>query len=232
MPGGSLDLEKGSGQLSSGATSTYDAGGSIDFDDDLDDDGGAGLAPLELDVPNAPAAPARGPGPAAGPPPPPPSGGRQPQQAGGPAASSSGSYAAQPGAPSSGQAMPPAPSSGHGVQHAAPAPGADGQHAPQQQQAPRAKPSAAEVIAKYPAAPTKILEAPMYAIRVVIRQLELRTDLESLRRRRSPDVPLYEAALKAYEPKTFRLGMAINGAALALATVIFFLPVIFRFMGD
>jgi hypothetical protein len=67
---------------------------------------------------------------------------------------------------------------------------------------------------------------------VVLRQLELRTDLESLRRRRSPDVPLYEAALKAYEPKTFRLGMAINCAALALATFIFFLRVIIRFVRD
>ena len=70
----------------------------------------------------------------------------------------------------------------------------------------------------------------MYAVRVVLRQLELRTDLESLRRRRSPDVPLYEAALRAYDKKTFRLGMAINVAALTVATFIFFLPVIIRFM--
>ena len=72
----------------------------------------------------------------------------------------------------------------------------------------------------------------MYAIRVVMRQFELRTDLESLRRRRSPDVPLYEAALRAYDVKTFRLGMAINFAALTVATFIFFLPVILRFMRD
>jgi hypothetical protein len=69
-------------------------------------------------------------------------------------------------------------------------------------------------------------------VRVLLRQLDLRTDLESLRRRRSPDVPLYEAALRAYEPKTFRLGMAITCAALAVATFIFFLPVILRFTRD
>lgn len=72
----------------------------------------------------------------------------------------------------------------------------------------------------------------MYAVRVALRQIELRTDLESLRRRRSPDVPLYEAALEAYEPKTFRLGMAMSCAALTLATFIFFLPVILRFARD
>ena len=62
------------------------------------------------------------------------------------------------------------------------------------------------------------------------RQFELRNELESLRRRRSPDVPLYEAALRAYDPKTFRLGIAINCAVFALAAFIFFLPVIIRFM--
>jgi hypothetical protein len=104
--------------------------------------------------------------------------------------------------------------------------------APPQPPPPPAKPTPAALIAKYPAPPSSIAHAPMYAIRVIKRQLELRTDLESLRRRRSPDVTLYEAALGAYDVKTFRLGMAINLAALTVATFIFFLPVIFRFMGD
>ena len=97
---------------------------------------------------------------------------------------------------------------------------------------PPAKPTPAAVIAKYPVPPQSIANAPMYALRVVMRQFELRTDLESLRRRRSPDVPLYEAALRAYDVKTFRLGMAINFAALTVAMFIFFLPVILRFMRD
>ena len=67
-------------------------------------------------------------------------------------------------------------------------------------------------------------------MKVLLRQLELRSELESLRRRRSPDVPLYESALRAYDAKTFRLGIAIGGAILAVATFIFFLPVILRFM--
>jgi len=121
---------------------------------------------------------------------------------------------------------PPAPSSSRGVEdpsgpQAAPAP---------QPPPPPAKPTAAAVIAKYPNPPVKVGHAPMYAVRVILRQLELRTDLESLRRRRSPDVQLYEAALRAYDKKTFRLGMAINFAALAVATFIFFLPVIIRFI--
>ena len=93
-----------------------------------------------------------------------------------------------------------------------------------------AKPTAASVIAKYPAAPAKVWETPKYAIRILLRQFELRSELESLRRRRSPDVPLYEAALSTYDKKTFRLGMAINCAVLTIATFIFFLPVIIRFM--
>ena len=125
---------------------------------------------------------------------------------------------------------PPAPSSASGLDdpsgpHSAPI-AQSGQMAPP----PPAKPTAAAVIAKYPYPPTKIAQAPMYTVRVILRQLELRTDLESLRRRRSPDVPLYEAALRAYDTKTFRLGMAINCAVLAIATFIFFLPVMIRFI--
>ena len=86
------------------------------------------------------------------------------------------------------------------------------------------------MIARYPSPPTKILEAPKYAIRILLRQFELRSELESLRRRRSPDVPLYEAALRTYDTKTFRLGMALLCAALTVTTFIVFLPVIIRFM--
>ena len=69
-------------------------------------------------------------------------------------------------------------------------------------------------------------------MKVLWRQFELRQDLTSLRNRRSPDVPLYERALRAYDPKTFALGLAITCAGLALASFIFFLPVILRFLRD
>jgi hypothetical protein len=293
LPSGSLDLEKGSGQVGAGATSTYGNDG-IDFDDDLygSDDAGANKA-LELDLPNAPPsaarrapapapqAPPRGPmdvpdlafdaapqrarsgqHPAAAPPPPRSSGSLPAVRTSGthPAAGQSGQH------PAAGAIPPAPPSSSHGVSvgHAPAAPagaaGEEGHHgfappapssasglqdpsgpqsgptgptgltAPMAPMAPLAKPTGAAMIAKYPAPPTKIAQAPMYTVRVILRQLELRTDLESLRRRRSPDVPLYEAALRAYDTRTFRLGMAINCAALAIATFVFFLPVMLRFL--
>lgn len=154
-------------------------------------------------------------------PPPPASEGGHDGFAPPPASSSAGAGGVAPGPQSSGQ-LPAAHANGPGeVAHSmAPAP-----------QVP-AKPTPAALIAKYPAPPAAVSGAPMYAVRVIMRQLELRTDLESLRRRRSPDVPLYEAALRAYDAKTFRLGMAINCAALAVATILFFMPVILRFARD
>ncbi len=142
-----------------------------------------------------------------------------------------------------GFAPPPPSSSSPSISTMAPDPHSSGRlpashgngpadSAPQLPPEPPAKPTPAAVIAKYPVPPQSIANAPMYALRVVMRQFELRTDLESLRRRRSPDVPLYEAALRAYDVKTFRLGMVINFAMLTVAMFIFFLPVILRFMRD
>lgn len=87
----------------------------------------------------------------------------------------------------------------------------------------------AEMIARYPSAPAKITQAPAYAVRVFLRQLELRQDLASLRKRRSPDVGLYERALAVHDKKTFAIGMAMVVSAVAVATLLFFLPVILRF---
>ena len=129
-------------------------------------------------------------------------------------------------APSMAAASAPPSSSG-----SSPTANDSGAHAPAlHEQLPPARPTAASVIAKYPAPPPKPLQAPKYAVQILVRQFELRNQLESLRRRRSPDVPLYEAALRSYDVKTFRLGMAINCALLATATLIFFLPVILRFV--
>ena len=90
--------------------------------------------------------------------------------------------------------------------------------------------TAAAMIARFPDAPEKVWEAPAYALKVLWRQFELRQDLASLRKRRSPDVPLYERALKTHDAKTFAVGLAITCAGLALASFIFFLPVILRFL--
>lgn len=86
------------------------------------------------------------------------------------------------------------------------------------------------MIARYPTPPSQLWAAPGYAIKVLLRQLELRQDLASLRKRRSPDVSLYERALEAHDAKTFAVGLAIACAGLAVAMFIFFLPVILRFI--
>ncbi|HSO37587.1 MAG TPA: hypothetical protein VLT33_33910 [Labilithrix sp.] len=248
-PGGSLDLEKGSptGGGMGGGASHYDGGGR-DFDDPFAEEGASG--PLELDLPQGSATALRSaaPGPHTTQPPAggrsaPPGGPAVPDLAFGPPASSrsSGMVPAAP-PPVSSRPAPPAASSQRSLaptsndagahSHAPPSgPGyaaASSMHAPAP--APPSRPTAAAVIAKYPDPPSEVRRAPKYAIQVLLRQLELRSDLESLRRRRSPDVPLYEAALRVYDVKTFRLGMAINAAVLVVAMVIFFMPVILRFM--
>jgi hypothetical protein len=257
-PGGSLDLDTGSGTSHAGVAgqSSYDAGG-LDFDDEFGDDGPKG-GDLQLDLPEDSPAALRSKGPPASSPslkpqqgglsaPPQPAGpGGVPSRAPAPVLSQqppasrpSGGFAAGsasshgPAAPPSSRSMPAGstdsshgPASGHG-------PSAGGAPAAAVQSlapAPAAPPSAAAVIARYPAPPAKVIEAPGYAVRVILRQLELRANLDSLRRRRSPDVPLYEAALTAYDPKSFRLGVALNCALFAVATVIVSLPVILRFV--
>ena len=247
---GSLDLEKGSqtGGMGGGASS-YDSG-NMDFEDPFADEAEGGA--LELDLPSGSATALRSGAPAALSAPPP--GGRSAPPSGGPvvphlsfappsASRTSGPAPALPPPPasSSQRSIPPvvpssqrslAPTmneSGPRSQNPASGPGY-----PAASQAPApmppSRPTAAAVIAKYPDPPSEIWRAPKYAIQVLLRQLELRSDLESLRRRRSPDVPLYEAALTVYDPRTFRLGIAINIAVLVVCTVLFFMPVILRFM--
>jgi hypothetical protein len=93
---------------------------------------------------------------------------------------------------------------------------------------PRRDPAA--LIARYPDPPSRIWETPVYAVKVLWRQFELRQDLTALRRRRSPDVPLYERALTLHDAKTFTVGLVLTCTALFLASVLFFMPVILRFI--
>jgi hypothetical protein len=92
----------------------------------------------------------------------------------------------------------------------------------------RADPAA--MIARYPAVPPTVWGAPGYAIKVVLRQFELREDIAALRKKRSPDVALYERALKTHDAKTFTVGLVITLAACFVASFLFFLPVILRFL--
>ena len=90
-------------------------------------------------------------------------------------------------------------------------------------------PDAAVMIARYPAPPEAWWKTPGYAMRVLYRQFELRQDIDALKKKRSPDVPLYERALKVHDGTKFLTGMAISFALFMVATTLFFLPVIKRF---
>jgi hypothetical protein len=125
--------------------------------------------------------------------------------------------------------MPAVQPSSQGAMPAA-EPAGSPEPAPQPVPPPPSAPDPAQVVARFPPPPAQIWEFPGYAVRVLLRQLELRQELETLRKRRSPDVALYERALKAHDAKTFATGLAITCAGLAVLTFLFFLPVILRFL--
>ena len=226
---GSLDLEKGGRGVGTGASTSYDGG--MEFDDDPYGDGPQTTGgALELDLPRGsatalrtsrrptPELPGLGPAPSRPERGPPPAGQPSPASSARPTAS---------GLPSSGSSIRPGGTQDHGT-----APGSrSGAHAASSSSIslPPPRRTAAAVIAKYPETPQHPWQTPKYAAQVLLRQFELRNQLESLRRRRSPDVPLYEAALRFYDAKAFRLGMALNGAIVLTAMFLFFLPVILRF---
>lgn len=92
-----------------------------------------------------------------------------------------------------------------------------------------APPDPAAMIARYSVPPNQVWKSPLYALKVLWRQFELHQDLASLRKRRSPDVPLYERALKTYDQDAFTRGLTLTCIMLVIAGFIFFLPVILRF---
>ncbi|MBX3224169.1 MAG: hypothetical protein KF795_26875 [Labilithrix sp.] len=253
--GGGLDLSRG-GSMASHATgpSAY-AGGGIGFGDDDDpfaDDVPQGA--LELDLPpshtantprsmpvesprSAAAAPLSAPGSAPELSLPPPSqprlGASMPAPRSDPSmpAPRHASDPSMPAPPRSDPSMPPR----HASDPSMPAPRSDpSMSAPHVAGyvAAAAPPDPAAMIARFPPPPAKVWEAPIYAMKVLWRQLELRQDLASLRKRRSPDVALYERALRTHDTKTFAVGLAITCAGLAIASFVFFLPVILRFLRD
>lgn len=209
-----LDLGdvKSSGPIGGAKAATSFESQGRTLDDDFDDDAAGGE--LELDVP-AGRPPIRGTVSAEPPPPP----GPAPMPAPPPAPVSSGRPLAA-AVPSAAPGAPAAP------------PSSPAFSAPPAARPPPPKPSPAAIVAKYPPPPEKVWETPIYAWKVLFRQLELRQDLASLRKRRSPDVPLYEAALRAHDQKTFVLGLALTCAGLAVAGFVFFLPVFLRQLGD
>lgn len=69
--------------------------------------------------------------------------------------------------------------------------------------------------------PATIWSTPFYAARVIVRRRALRADLASARRRRSADVGLYEASLRAADDDAVR-----NGLTFAAALFTFFMVVV------
>lgn len=195
------------------AGTSYEGGGGMSFDDDYDD---ANPGSIELDVPpppsSSPAAPTSSAPNVSGAPPADPSSRPSGKMAAAPQSSRNPvTSGAPPGPQSSGQ---------HVAASVAPVVGPP---------PPPEPPSPAAMVAKYPPPPAKPLEAPVYFIRVLLRQFELRQDLTALRRRRSPDVKLYEAALGTYHKKTFAIGLAITSVGILVALGLFLIPVWKRF---
>jgi hypothetical protein len=213
------ELSRGGQHASSGGPSAY-GGGAVGFGDDDPFADDAPAASLELDLPASPRPlPVQSTTPS-----------RSPSASNIEArlAAESGAFGAALSAPPSGAHPAAAPS------RAPSSPSLDPRRTPEGASSAGAPASsrgqdAAALIARFPVAPVKLWEMPMYALKVLYRQFELRQDLTSLRRRRSPDVPLYERALRTYDAKTFVIGLALAGAALGLACFLFFLPVFLRF---
>ena len=134
----------------------------------------------------------------------------------------------QPSRPSSPQSLRPGATNSFRP-HEASIPPQSGPHSIQPRY-PSTSADPASLIARFPSPPTKLHETPLYALHVFLRQYELRQDLASLRKRRSPDVPLYERAIHTHDARTFRLGVVLSCAIFTVATFLFFLPVILRFM--
>ena len=70
---------------------------------------------------------------------------------------------------------------------------------------------------------------PIYAVMVLKRQNELRAELAEKRAERSPEVPLYEEALNAYDKATFARGAVMIAGVLLLFMLALLSPVIVRF---
>ncbi|MBX3258531.1 MAG: hypothetical protein KF782_02355 [Labilithrix sp.] len=246
--GGGLDISRGGSMASHASGPSAYAGGGMAFGDDdpFADDVPHGALELDLpsshtantprSIPGAPPAPGSVPDLAL----PPPSSPRLAPASGAPESSPSlspESPSSLPGAPPSPSLLgppesgpslsPESPPSLPGAPPSPPAP-AGARVAAHVPAAPPPDPAA--LIARFPPPPAKVWETPGYAVKVLWRQLELRQDLASLRRRRSPDVALYERALTTYDSKTFAVGLAITCAGLAIASFVFFLPVILRFL--
>lgn len=152
----------------------------------------------------------------------------QPAGPGGPLPASSGSLPAAPvssgslPAPVSSNSLPAGPRTS-GVPHAPSRPAAPVPAAP-----PPDDPAAR--LAGYGPPPKQFWETPMYAYRVLMRQRELKAEAANALASRAPEAPLYQAALHAHDQKAVTMGIALVVGAFVTLTLVFFSPVIVRFV--
>lgn len=224
--GRELDLEEGAGALPDLGISRGGIGGAMggggrsssgEIDPDEDDFGPAIQLELaavpstqQVSAPPAPMAPSSGSlAPNAGP------------------VSSSGRLSGAVPAPHSSGSLPAGRPSG--TMAAAPVPAAPAAPAAPVPAAPPPDDPAARLAGHGPA-PAHFWQTPIYAFRVLMRLRELKGELEAARSSRSNRTPLYEAALHAHDQKAVTTGLAISAGVFLLLTVLFFMPVIVRFV--
>lgn len=86
----------------------------------------------------------------------------------------------------------------------------------------------ARLLAGFGATPRGPVEVAAYAFRVHRRLKELRQEREIARQRKPHEVPLYDAALKAYDERAYAGGLAILGSMGVFALLLFLLPLVLR----
>ncbi len=141
--------------------------------------------------------------------------------------SSSGRLSGAAPAPRSSGSLPAARPSG-AMPAASPVPAAPVPAAPVPATPPPDDPAAR--LAGHGPPPKHFWETPIYAFRVLMRLRELKGELEAARSSRSNRTPLYEAALHAHDQKAVTTGLALSAGVFLLLTVLFFMPVIVRFV--
>lgn len=96
--------------------------------------------------------------------------------------------------------------------------------------APRATPDlgvdAGRLLAGYGSPPRNPFDAVPYALRVHARLAELRREREVARSAKPHEVPLYDAALVAYDETGYTTGLAVFGSAIVVTLFLVLAPVV------
>lgn len=96
--------------------------------------------------------------------------------------------------------------------------------------APRSTPDlavdAGRLLAAYGAPPRNPFDAVPYALRVHLRLAELRKEREDARAQKPHEVPLYDAALTAYDETGYTTGLAVLGSTIVATLLLVVTPLL------